>query len=88
MFSHIKVDDMKSNVLQAWLEEMAKVDMESKISENVTIFYECSKNHFNIEIVNALKRLIFLYSLTHIRRRVCVCVCAASYNMSGRCKLL
>lgn len=33
------------------------------------------KNHFNIEIVYALKRLISLYSLSHILRSASVCVC-------------
>lgn len=65
---------MKFNVLKAWLEEMAKVDMDAKISRRKrNNFLYMLKNHFNIEIVYALKRLISLYSLTHITKRVCVC---------------
>lgn len=61
---------MKSNVLEAWLQEMAKVDMDSKISGKCYNFLCMLKNHFNIEIVYALKRLISLSSLTHITKRV------------------
>lgn len=65
---------MEFDVLEAWLGEMAKVDMESKISRKRNNFLCMLKNHFNIEIVYALKRLISLYYLTHITKRENVCV--------------